>query len=233
MSRKAQRSTKPKPADPFAPRYAHLHPLARGLRLHARLLASFVIGVIVGLLLPSTWAAPTRMLAAWDMAVLVYLVTTLGTCVRSDVTRIRRRAAEDDEGAPALLVLVGAATLASLGAILLELAAVKTAAEPKFHLTLAAATILLSWLFAHVIFALHYADQHYDVGNGLNFPGEEAPDYWDFLYFSLVIGMTCQVSDVAIANRTMRRTATAHGVFSFIFNTAILALTVNIAASLI
>jgi uncharacterized membrane protein len=167
------------------------------------------------------------------VGVLSYLVATGATCMRSDVAGLRRWAAEDDEGAGALLVLVASAALASLGAILLELAIAKTSAAPKFHIALAGATIVLSWVFAHVIFALRYADQHYDVPEGLKFPGDAPPDYWDFLYFSLVIGMTCQVSDVGIADRALRHTATAHGVFSFAFNTAILALMVNIAASLI
>jgi uncharacterized membrane protein len=185
------------------------------------------------LVLPTAWVPSTRVLMGWDVGVLFYLVATFTTCSRADVAHVRRRAAEDDEGAVALLILVAAAALASLGAILLELAVAKASSAPKLHVALAAGTIVLSWLFAHVIFALHYADLHYDAGEGLNFPGQQAPDYWDFLYFSLVIGMTCQVSDVAIADRTLRRTATAHGVFSFVFNTAILALMVNIAAAAI
>src|SRR5262249_35749031 len=95
-------------------------------------------------------------------------------------------------------------------------------------------TILLSWTFVHVIFALHYAHEFYAAkprGGGLTFPGGDEPDYWDFLYFSLVIGMTSQVSDVAVTGRTIRRTVAAHGVVSFLFNAALIALTVNIAAS--
>jgi uncharacterized membrane protein len=86
----------------------------------------------------------------------------------------------------------------------------------------------------HTIFALHYAHEFYGEDaeqGGLTFPGGEEPDYWDFVYFSFVIGMTSQVSDVAICSKSIRRTATAHGVLSFIFNAALLALTVNIAAS--
>ena len=106
------------------------------------------------------------------------------------------------------------------------------------HLALAIATILLSWSFTHVMFALHYAHEFYDEngghGGGLNFPGDlQEPDYWDFVYFSFVIGMTSQVSDVAITCRPIRHTVSAHGIISFIFNAAILALTVNIAASAI
>jgi uncharacterized membrane protein len=150
--------------------------------------------------------------------------------MRSDVGRIRRRAALQDEGRFVILMLVAGAALASLGAIVWQLGA----GRMPSHLALATATILLSWMFVHVIFALHYAHEFYAAGGhgaGLTFPGGEEPDYWDFLYFSLVIGMTSQVSDVAVTGRTIRRTVAAHGVVSFLFNAALIALTVNIAAS--
>ena len=97
---------------------------------------------------------------------------------------------------------------------------------------LAGVTILLSWTFMHTIFALHYAHEYYARGDKrcLSFPGEEAPDYWDFVYFSFVIGMTAQVSDVGITDKIIRRTATVHGIVSFVYNTALVALMVNIAA---
>jgi uncharacterized membrane protein len=101
---------------------------------------------------------------------------------------------------------------------------------------LAGATILLSWLFAHTAFAVHYANDYYaDAAasrpKGLLFPGGHAdPDYWDFLYFSFVVGMTCQVSDVQVATRFWRRLVLAHGVVSFLFNTVVLALCINLLA---
>jgi uncharacterized membrane protein len=99
-------------------------------------------------------------------------------------------------------------------------------------------TVALSWAAVHTVFALHYAHEYYRGGKpgGLQFPSgdeHEKPDYWDFVYFSFVIGMTAQVSDVGITNRTIRRTATAHGIASFVYNTALVALMVNIAASAI
>jgi uncharacterized membrane protein len=100
------------------------------------------------------------------------------------------------------------------------------------------ATILLSWTFIHMMFALHYAHEFYgeDEGpaGGLAFPGgDERPDYWDFVYFAFVIGMTSQVSDVAVTSREIRRTVTAHGIVSFVFNVALLALTINIASGVL
>jgi uncharacterized membrane protein len=106
------------------------------------------------------------------------------------------------------------------------------------ELALATVTIALSWAAVHTTFALHYAHEYYrgDKPGGLDFPSghdDEKPDYWDFVYFSFVIGMTAQVSDVGVTDKIIRRTATVHGIISFVFNTALVALMVNIAASAI
>jgi uncharacterized membrane protein len=106
------------------------------------------------------------------------------------------------------------------------------------QLALATLTIVLSWAFTHTMFGLHYAHEYYDEdrgkGGGLEFPGKEAPhDYWDFFYFSFVIGMCAQVSDITVSDQSIRRTVFAHSIISFVFNAALLALTVNIAASAI
>ena len=203
--------------------------ILRVIRARPRLFLAAVLGAVLGLLLPPEWRLSTRMLVGWDAGVAVYLAAVF-LLMRSDVARIRRRAALQDEGQFVILMLVVAAALASLGAIVAQLG---TGRMPS-HLALATATILLSWMFVHVIFALHYAHDFYAAGAhgaGLTFPGGEDPDYWDFLYFSLVIGMTSQVSDVAVTGRVIRRTVAAHGVVSFLFNAALIALTVNIAAS--
>ena len=124
---------------------------------------------------------------------------------------------------------------ASIAAIVLELGSSKRGA---YELTQAIVTIMLSWTAVHTTFALHYAHDYYrgDKPGGLQFPSGDKPDpvdYWDFVYFSFVIGMTAQVSDVGITDRIIRRTATVHGIISFVFNTALVALMVNIAASAI
>ncbi|PWU25091.1 MAG: DUF1345 domain-containing protein, partial [Candidatus Rokuibacteriota bacterium] len=157
----------------------------------------------------------------------------------SDVSSLRRRAAVEDEGQLTILALTVAAALASLGAIIAELGmAPNGGSRQPIHLVLATVTILLSWALIHTIFALHYAHEFYDeragLGGGMAFPGDDdEPDYWDFVYFSFVIGMTSQVSDVGITSKHIRRTVAAHGIVSFLFNAALLALTVNIAASAI
>jgi uncharacterized membrane protein len=195
-------------------------------------LAAFTVTVFV-----TDWPFATRLLTAWDIAVALYLALAFHVCAGSDVRRIRRNAARQDEGQLTILTCTVAAALASVAAIFAELGmSAAGAARPRSHLILAASTILLSWAFIHTMFALHYAHEFYDetAGRGMSFPGDDPhPDYLDFLYFSFVIGMTSQVSDVAITSKLIRRTATVHGIVSFLFNAALLALTVNIAAGAI
>src|SRR5262249_56729809 len=167
-----------------------------------------VLGAVLSLLLPAQWRVSTRVLVGWDVAVAFYLLGALRLMAGADAARIRRRAAILDEGRLAILAVVVGAAVASLGGIVAQLGGERAAP----HLALAMVTILLSWTLVHVIFALHYAHEFYAErprGGGLTFPGGEEPDYWDFLYFSLVIGMTSQVSDVAVARRTIRRTPPA------------------------
>lgn len=213
--------------------------LVRVLRLRRRLFSSLAVGAGVTLLLSVTtaWRTPTRLLFGWDIALALYLALAFEMMARAGAHQIRRRAAVQDEGKLAILVLTVAAALASLAAIVAELGmAANGGARQPGQLVLATVTILLSWAFIHTMFALHYAHEFYDQtgGRGIAFPGgDDEPDYWDFVYFAFVIGMTSQVSDVGITSKQIRRTATAHGVVSFVFNAALLALTVNIAASAI
>ena len=206
----------------------------RVVRARPRLFLAILLGLAVATFLPAEWRPQTRLLAGWDIALGLYLLLAFRLMANCDTNQIKRRAAHQDEGRITILVLVVAAAMASLIAILAELGGAKP--QPA-HLALAAVTILLSWAFTHTIFAIHYAHEYYGErahnGSGLNFPGGEPPDYWDFVYFSFVVGMTSQVSDVAVTSRVLRRLVAAHGVASFIFNATLLALTVNIAASAI
>ena len=208
----------------------------RLVRLHARLLISILIGIAVAVALRSPdWRMPTRLLAGWDIGVICYLLLVYQEISRAVVSDIRRRAAIQDEGAVALLLLSPAASIASLAAVIVELG---NSGQGWANFAMGMGTILLSWLFLHSIFALHYAHEYYgersdDRIGGLKFPGLQGPDYWDFLYFSLVIAMTSQVSDVAITSKIIRRVATLHGVLSFFFNVSVLALTVNMVSNLI
>jgi uncharacterized membrane protein len=211
----------------------------RVIRSRPRLFASGLVGGLVLPVLPPTWRMATRMLVAWDVSVGIYLGLVYHLMARSGVRHIRLNARVEDEGRNTILALSAASALASLGAIVVELGSSSASAggRPPAQLALATLTIALSWAFTHTIFALHYAHEFYsgdaEQGQGLQFAGGGDPDYWDFAYFSFVIGMTSQVSDVAITSKPIRRTVAAHGVISFVFNAALLALTVNIAASAI
>lgn len=217
------------------------HFAVRFAQLHGRLLLSAAVGAAVAAALFATdWRLPTKLLTGWDCGVALYLALTYWVTLKMSVPQIRARAARDDEGAFALLLLVVASAIVSLGAIVWELGNLKQTVgmQTAYEAALGAVTILLSWSFMHTIFALHYAHEYYGEGRdratgGLNFPGRSEPDYSDFIYFSVVIAMTSQVSDVAISSKEIRRMATAHGVLSFFFNFAILALTVNILSSLL
>lgn len=212
--------------------------LFRLSRLHARLLISIGVGIAVAVLLGATeWRMPTKLLAGWDVGVALYLLLVYLVISGAPVSAIRQRAAVQDEGDIALLVLTPAAAVASLAAVILELGNAQSS-EGWANFAFGMTTILLSWFFLHTIFALHYAHEYYgersdDRIGGLKFPGLQAPDYWDFLYFSFVIAMTSQVSDVAITSKVIRRVVNAHGVLAFFFNISVLALTINMVSNLI
>jgi uncharacterized membrane protein len=206
---------------------------------HARpkLVVSMVFGAAVTLITPSDWALVTRILLGWDAGVALYIGIVSLMIVRlesrAEVDHIRAQAANEDEGQAAVLILTVTATLASLAAIIILLGQHEGKSAPH-QLIFASATILLSWAFVHFIFATHYAHEFYSEGataSGLNFPGRQKPDYLDFMYFSFVVGMTFQVSDVQITSRNIRHTVLAHAIVSFLFNVALLAIMVNIAAT--
>ena len=126
-----------------------------------------------------------------------------------------------------------AAAIASLGAVVVELAAARGSPAATGSAALAALTLLLSWAFVHVLFAGHYAHEYWLAGGGLAFPGGERPDHAEFLYLAFAVGMTCQVSDVTTASAAMRRLVLLHGMVSFLFNAVIVGAAVNVAAGVV
>lgn len=193
------------------------------------------IGIIAFFLLPQSLHLPARLVIGWDVFAALYSAFVYVMMLRCDVSHIRQSALLQDDGRFLLLLLTALGAFASLAAIVLVLGNSKGSAP---GLVLAIVTIALSWTTIHTAFALHYAHECYrgKKPGGLQFPSgdkSEEADYWDFVYFSFVIGMTAQVSDVGITEKAIRRTATVHGIISFVFNTALLALMVNIAASAI
>jgi len=208
------------------------------LRLRPRLLGSALLGAFVFPLLPAGWTVNSRLLVAWDVAVLCYLGLAFTMAARSSTSTMEARAAHEDEGEVVVLALTLVAAFASLAAIAVELHGIRDGpgGQQVLRLTIAAITILCSWFFVHTIYAIHYAHEYYgDAGErqGLKFPHEGRPDYWDFLYFSFNLGAAAQTSDVVITSKRMRRLALAHTILAFLFNTTILALAVNVGAGLL
>jgi uncharacterized membrane protein len=200
-----------------------------------RTFIAIAVGIVACLLLPHSLQLVTRLLIGWDVFAALYLGLVFTVVFGSGLSHIRRNARLQDDGRFVILLVTAIGAFASIAAIVFELGARNHSAP---ELTLAMLTIALSWAAVHTTFALHYAHEYYRGAKpgGLQFPSgdqHEDADYWDFVYFSFVIGMTAQVSDVGITDKTIRRTATAHGVISFIYNTALVALMVNIAASAI
>jgi len=220
---------KPQPAR-RAPR------IVRIIRARPRLFIAAAIAAIVPFIVPGRSLTP-RLLIGWDIGVVLYVAAVSQLLAMGGIAYLRKRAANEDEGRIGVLALTAFASLTSLGAIVALLGGTQAGARAPERIALATVTILLSWAFIHVIFAVHYANEYYAAqrrkAEALLFPKDDEPDYWDFLYFSFVIGMTFQVSDVAVASKSVRRTVLAQGIVSFLFNVTLLALVVNIAASVI
>ena len=212
--------------------------LAAILRSRMRLWIGSLVGLAVAVALPRDIHVATRILVSWNIAATLYLGLTAAMMANSDLERLRKRAIMYQEGRWIVLALVATAAVAALLATVQIVHGLKTVppATVPLHLALCGATIMTSWLFMNVNLALIYAHEYFGPGYStrkspaLLFPEEANPDYWDFIYFSLVIGMTFQVSDVQIQSKLLSRLATFHGAVSF-FNTFIIAISVNIAAS--
>ena len=212
------------------------------LRVRPRLLVAIAVGLAAGALLPDSLRGVTRGLLAWNMTVWLYLALVGAMMQHPDHGHLRRQAAAHAEGAGIVLMIAVGAAVASAAAIVAELSGVKatTAGLAWPNLLLAMATLVGSWLLLPFEFALTYASRYYVTGStpgGLDFPGMDesaggasAPGYTDFLYFSLTIAATAQTSDVAVTTREMRRLVLFQSVVSFVFNTTILAFSINAAA---
>lgn len=211
------------------------------VRARPRLFIAVAAAVLVGLLLPAelTGHAVTRGLIAWNTGTCLYIVLAALMMSRSSVHQMRRRAPVQDDGETAILILVALTAIASLAAIAGELAVVRDVHGwvRGAHVALAGITVMSSWGFIQIMFALHYAHEYYAAvcsGNpaGLHFPEEPHPDYGDFFYFSAIVGTSGQTADVAFTSKHLRRIGTMHCILAYLFNTIVLALLINIGASL-
>jgi len=211
--------------------------LGRFLVIRRRLLLSVLAGVVLVVVLPPAMRWATRLLLAWDLTAALYVGFALLMMLRSTVETCRARASFYDQGDWVILAVVIGSAAASFAAIFIELAAIKAHEAPAaVGLVITGVTVVLSWTFTHVLFTLHYANVYYrpqkhGQPGGLDFPGEHAPDYRDFLYYAFVIGCACQTADVDTTSRDMRLLSLVHGIVAFVFNTAILALMINVGAS--
>lgn len=209
-------------------------------RLGIALGAGLAVGFACAFLLPGV-APSTCAIAGWDTLCVVFLVLAWIGILGDKPAEIRARAAQEDEGQAVILTLVLAACVASLAVIAIELSQARNDQGwiKGMHIAVAVGTVMASWLLMQAIFALHYAHEYYGADRasggdrgGLAFPGKEEPDYWDFLHFAIIIGVASQTADIAFTAKGLRRLGTLHSLIAFVFNTLIVALTINLVAGL-
>jgi len=216
--------------------------LVLGLVRRPRLAIAALLGLATWFALRPELAPASRLVIALDTAGLCFLILSAIMVYRTSAEATRAHAQMLDEGHIGMAIVPMGVAALSFAAVFLETRDAKTlpAEIVHLHLALAAGSIVIAWLVTHTLFGIHYAHLFYgdnDEGTshrgGLEFPGDDDPDYWDFLYFAFVVGMTCQTSDVQVTGRPIRRLTLLHGVLAFFINTVVLAMVINIAASLL
>jgi uncharacterized membrane protein len=210
------------------------HPLdPRASRM--RLILAIAVGLASWVVVPGALSEMTRVLLAWDSAGLVLLVFGVAIITRADSRETRRRAAAYDPGRGAVWIIVlGASTFSLIAAaVALRQGRAGPSLDGDLHAALCVGTVAISWLVTHSAFTLRYAHLFYRDGaheGGVELPGGEPPDDLDFAYFAFTLAMCFQVSDATISGRQIRRTALGHALLSFVYNTVILALSLNVVA---
>ena len=215
------------------------------LDAHYRLMIALAVSAIVFFLFNGKMSSPALILVTWVSCALTIITLNWIIIFSSHPLEVRKIAKLQDSSRTFLFVFITAAAVISLGAIVYLLKSTKGLPEAgkNAHILLAIGAVIISWFLLHTIFTLRYAHLYYDpdtdadgetkaVG-GLQFPGRDEPDYLDFVYFSFIVGMTFQVSDVNITSRRIRRVCILHALMSFAFNTAILALSINVVSGMI
>jgi uncharacterized membrane protein len=206
--------------------------------LRPRLLAAIAVAGVVGLAVPlaSVW---TRTLVAWCIGVLVYTALVIQAVAGQSPADLRRESSRLDDSAPVISLFAASSAAASFGAVaMLVYGQQEHDLYRAAHIALATATILCAWLFVQLVFAVHYMHVFYgdtDVGErrgGLDFNGDDQPNFWDFFYFATTIGSTFQTSDTDIVAKHIRRIVTAHQIYAYFFSTGVLALAINMAGGL-
>lgn len=200
---------------------------------HHRLIIAFIVALVAFVVVPDQYQLSARITIIWvsyASTVLALMWTSIFRAHPRDLPRLSRL---QDSSRTFIFAFVIGAAIASFFAII-ELLDTMTTQNRQSNIVLAVLAVVCSWTLVHTVFTLRYAHLYYgdnpnqnERPGGLDFPHEPEPDYLDFAYFGFVIGMTSQVSDVAIGSKRIRRTALAHGVLSFGFNTIIIALTIS------
>lgn len=217
-----------------------LHTLKHYYHARPRLLAAFVLAVVSFFLLPASQPLVQRLLIGWNVLGWLYLLFLWWLLLRTPTKEIARIAREQDESAATVLALVCLTCLVSILTILFELGTVKQLpqAQQAGHIALTASTLVVSWTLLPTAFTMHYAHMYYQQGakghRTLLFPDKPSePGYWDFVYYSFTIAVAAQTADVATGNTAVRKITTLQAVLSFVFNLAILGLSINVAAGLL
>ncbi len=212
--------------------------MAKVFARHARIWLAVIAGVAGYLLAPRAWSEVSRILTAWNVSALLLVVLIYASIARLDADQLRSRYEGEDPTAPVILFFVTVAALLSLVAIVDVLSTIKHD-EPlaqMAHVSLAALTIVSSWVLVPTMFTLHYADMYYSAAPEdppLLFPRTSRPTFWDFAYFSFTIAAACQTADVATSGVAIRKTVIAHEIASFVFNVSILGFAINVTAGLL
>ena len=216
-----------------------MHTIRALLRNRPRLTSAIVAGVIVWMVLPGQWDAVTRALIGWNVTVWLYLCLMAWLMMRASHVRVRHLAEQEDKSAVVILAMMSLAAIVSIAAIILELTSIRDLplGQRLAHYAFTGSTVFGTWCLVATLFTFHYARMFYRSPlerRALKFPdGGENLDYWDFLYFSFTIAVAAQTSDVTVMSHSMRKTVLAQSILSFLFNVAILGLSINIAASLV
>ena len=213
--------------------FLRMHPLQRILISLAITIAAFI------LTRSNNWDWKVTATLLWDVFAISFLITSWIIFFTRPVADIIKQANKEDGSKAFVMVSILVTSFASLLTVLLLIIAKTTDANELLVILLSVTGMLVSWAMVHTIFTFHYAHLFYQdkkdktvSGEALSFPDEKKPDYLDFAYFSFIIGMTFQVSDVEINARIVRRTALAHGLLAFVLNTFVVALTINMIAGL-
>lgn len=207
-----------------------------------RLIISLLFAVLPFFLLNNNISLLLLAMASWIVFTMIFLVCSWIVIVKRTVPQIRKKASEDDGSVLFVNLMVLISSFAGMLIVLfIIISKDSTVRESVLFLPSCVLGMVLSWVMVHTIYVFHYAHEYYDStdknGNkyigGLVFPEENEPDYLDFAYYSFGLGCTFQVADVNITSRKIRRLTTVHSLISFVLNTFVVALTINLIAGLI